>query len=75
MTEAQLSTLVVPELAVAQIATPGEADTPRTVPLFTVAAAELLLHVTVAVTPAAALTAAVSVTVWPIEMVDVWGAT
>jgi hypothetical protein len=73
---AQPSTLVVPDVAVAQTATPGEAETPSTVPDDeTVAAAELLLHVTVGVMPGPALIAATSVTDWPTEMVAEAGAT
>jgi hypothetical protein len=76
-TVAQASMLEVPDVAVAQIATPGEAVTPVTSPeAETEAAAELLeLHATVGVTPAAALTAAVSVIDWPTVISAELGAT
>jgi hypothetical protein len=80
-TVAQFSTLAAPvAVAVAQIATPGDAVTPRTVVLVLLdadsVAAELLDdHATVAVTPASTLTAAVSVTVWPALIVAELGAT
>ena len=77
-TVAQFVTLATPVAeATAQIATPGEAATPVTTPAaVTVAEAELLVvHATVGVTPASALTAAVRVIDWPTVIEAVDGAT
>ena len=77
ITDPHVSTLgVFAALAVAQIATPGDEATPVTRPVVdTLAAAPPLVHVTVGLIPASALTTAVSVTVWPTLIVAVGGET